>query len=65
MAFMAWIQVWPKMALKEGSSITMKGTSGVTSPIETGNMTSPSKVVWVPLKPIRTLLGFRGYRLVP
>ena len=56
---MAWIQVRPKMALKEeGLSITMKGTSTVTCPIETGNMTSPSEVVLVPLQPTRTLLGF-------
>ena len=49
-----------RMALnEEGSSITIKNTSTMTSPIEMGNNTSPSKVFWVPLKPTRTLLGFR------
>ena len=48
------------MALKEeGSSITIKNTSTMTSSIEMSNNTSPSKMFWVPMKPTRTLLGFQ------
>ena len=58
---MAWIQVRPKMALKdEGSSIIIKGMRAVTNPIATGNTTSLSEVVCVPLKPTRILPGLWG-----
>ena len=49
----------PRMELKKESlPIMVKGTSVVTDPIETSNMTFSSKVVWVPLNPTRTLIGF-------
>ena len=57
-AFIALIQVLPKMALKdEGSSIIAKGTKAVTSLAETGNTISPNELVCYPLKPTNTLLG--------
>ena len=57
---MEWIQVQPRMALKdEGSSITIKGTRAVTGPTITSNTTSPSKVVCVSLKPTKVLLKLR------
>ena len=49
---MVWIQVRPKMTLKEeGSSIVVKGTKAITSLGNIGNMILLSEVVWVPLKP--------------
>ena len=54
---MAWIQVWPRMELKEeGLFIMVKGMSAMTDLTETSNTTSPSKVVWVPLKPIKIII---------
>ena len=56
---MSWIQVRPRMALKEeGSSIIVNGTSTVTGFAVTGNTTSLSEVIWVPLKPTNILPGF-------
>ena len=55
------------MALKdEGSSITVKGMRAMIDFGATDNTTSPSEVVYVPLKPTKILLGLRELvRLVP
>ena len=55
-----WIQVRLKMALKDDcSSITVSGTKTVTGAAETGMTIPPSELVYDPLKPTSTLLGFR------
>ena len=43
---MAWIQVRPKMVLKdEGLSINVKGMKSMTGPTATDNTTSPNELV--------------------
>ena len=59
-AFIEWIQVRPKMALKdEGPSITVSGIREVTVSAETGNTISPNELFYDPLKPTNTLSRLR------
>ena len=57
---MVWIQVQPRMTLKDGgSSTTVKVMSTETGLTKTGSMTSPSDMVWALLKPIKILRRLR------